>query len=349
MLQIQKDIKEYEILVGHYKKAQTLLTRERAHAIILSMQGETVPHIAKILLRKIDTVRSWVTSYSQDRLTSIFPKYSGNTNASKLTPEQLLKIIQTIQSNPDTEDGLPSAFWSVSKLKTYLQAEYGVIYESERSYHHLFAVSHYSFKLPEGFDRRRNDELVKARMPEVYKEMQDCISLGYEVFVADECNLSWETEYRRVWLPKGEKTIMRVNRQKIKQHYFGALNVSTKKEELVKLDWQNTKNIIEALREITTRYKDKKLCFIWDNATWHRSKELRALLGKNEDGQDNEFAHIRFIWLPPYSPDYNPQEHVWKVAKQAVKNNVTSTFNELKDIFEKAISGKTFDYQITRI
>jgi transposase len=349
MLQIQKDKKEYEVLVGHYKKAQTLLIRERAHAIILSMQGETVPRIAEILLRKTDTVRGWITSYSQDRLTSIFPKYSGNTNASKLTPEQLAEIIQTIRCAPDTEDGLPSAFWSVGKLKTYLQAEYGVVYESERSYHHLFAVSHYSFKLPEGFDRRRNDELVKARMPEVYKEMQDCISEGYEVFVADECNLSWETEYRRVWLPKGKKTVMRVNRQKIKQHYFGALNVSTKKEELVRLDWQNTKNIIEALRAITKRYKGKKLCFIWDNATWHRSKELRALLGKNEDGQDNEFAHIRFIWLPPYSPDYNPQEHVWKVAKQAVKNNVTASFSELKDIFEQAISGKRFDYQITRI
>lgn len=348
MLQIQKDNKEYELLIGHYKRAQTLLVRERAHAIILSMQGEAIPRIASILLRKVDTVRGWVTSYSQERLVSIFPKYQGNTNASKLTPEQRAEIVQTIQSVPDAKGGLPAQFWSVGKLKSYLQAEYGVVYESERSYHHLFALSHYSFKLPEGFDRRRNDELVKARMSEVYKEMQSCISLDYEVFVADECNLSWETEYRRVWLPKGEKTIMRVNRQKIKQHYFGALNITTKKEELVRLNWQNTKNIIEALREMTKRYPKQNLCFIWDNATWHRSRELRALLGRNKDGQDNEFAHIRFIWLPPYSPDYNPQEHVWKVAKQAVKNNVTATFNELKDIFEQAISGKTFDYQITR-
>lgn len=349
MLQIQKDTREYEILVSHYKKAQTPLIRERAHAVILSMQGETVPHIATMLLRKTDTVRGWIASYSKDRLASIFPKYSGNTNASKLTPKQLEEVVRAIQLPPDTDGGLPAQFWSVGKLKSYLQAEYGVVYESERSYHHLFAISHYSFKLPEGFDRRRNDELVKARMPEVYAEMNQHLRDGYEVFVADECNLSWETEYRRVWLPKGEKTILKVNRQKIKQHYFGALNVTTKKEELVRLDWQNTKNIIEALREMTKRYPDKKMCFIWDNATWHRSKELRALLGQTKQGEDNEFSHIRFIWLPPYSPDYNPQEHVWKVAKQAVKNNVTATFVELKDIFEQAISDKTFDYRIARI
>lgn len=349
MIKIQKIEKEYELLVEHYKNAQSQLIRDRAHCIILSMQGRPAPDIAAILIRREETVREWIKSYGSNRLTSIFPKYAGNTNASKLTPEQLEEIVRVIQSPPGTEAGLPAQFWSVGKLKSYLQAEYGVVYESERSYHHLFAVSHYSFKLPEGFDRRRNDELVKARMPEVYKEMQQCISEGYEVFVADECNLSWETEYRRVWLPKGEKTILRVNRQKIKQHYFGALNVVTKKEELIRLDWQNTKNIIEALREMTKRYPGKKCCFIWDNATWHRSKELRALLGQNKDRQDNEFAHIRFIWLPPYSPDYNPQEHVWKVAKSAVKNNITSTFNGLKDIFEQAISGRTFDYQIQRI
>ena len=349
MIKIQKIDKEYRLLVEHYKNAQNQLIRDRAHCIILSMQGRSTPDIAVILIRREETVRDWVKNYTSNRLTSIFPKYSGNTNASKITPQQLEEIVRAIQSPPDTEGGLPAQFWSVGRLKSYLQAEYGIIYESERSYHHLFAISHYSFKLPEGFDRRRNDELVKARMPEVYKEMRYCISEGYEVFVADECNLSWETEYRRVWLPKGEKTILRVNRQKIKQHYFGALNVSSKKEELVRLDWQNTKNIIQALREMTKRYPGQKLCFIWDNATWHRSNELRVLLGQSEEGHDNEFAHIRFIWLPPYSPDYNPQEHVWKVAKQAVKNNIIATFNELKNIFENAISDKTFDYQIQRI
>jgi len=48
----------------------------------------------------------------------------------------------------------------------------------------------------------------------------------------------------------------------------------------------------------------------------HRSKELRTLLGSGK-----EFEHIHFIWLPPYAPDYNPQEHVWKVAKLATKKH----------------------------
>jgi transposase len=65
------------------------------------MQGRHVPDIADILLRDEDTIRSWLKAYQTDRLSSIFPDYAGNTNASKLTPEQVAQIKQTL-SRPET-------------------------------------------------------------------------------------------------------------------------------------------------------------------------------------------------------------------------------------------------------
>jgi transposase len=348
VLKIQKQNKEYDVLFEHYKISNSRLVRERAHAILLSMKDRNVPDIADILLRGEDTIRDWIKAYQTTGVASVFPAYNDNCNASRLTPKQLAEIAQTLQTPLDSPTGLPSSFWSVKKLKSYIQAEYGVAYESDRSYHHIFAISNFSFKLPEGLDQRRNDELVEKRMKEIAEEIKVKQSENYEVFFADECSLAWETEYRRVWLPKGQKTVMRVNRNKTRQHYFGALNIQTKQEELIRLNWQNADNITEALRELTKRYPNQKLCIVWDNAMWHRSKQLRAMLGRTKDGQDNEFAHLHFIWMPPYAPDHNPQEHVWKVAKTETKNTITQTFEGLKQIFETAISGKIFDYTILR-
>ena len=84
------------MLIEHYKAAQSRLVRERAHAVIMSMQGEAVPRIASLLLRKEGTVRAWLKAYQTSRLTSIFPDYSGNANASKLMPEQLAEIAATL-------------------------------------------------------------------------------------------------------------------------------------------------------------------------------------------------------------------------------------------------------------
>ena len=309
------------------------------------MQGRSVSDIAEILLRNKETVGEWLQSFEKARVSSVFPAYTGNANASKLTEEQRKEIQETLGKPPSNEKGsLPRAFWDIKKLKEYVSAEYGVVYESDRSYHHIFALSDFSFKLPEGFDQRRNDEFVKQRMFEIQREIKVKQKQGYSIFFADECSLCWETEYRRAWLPKGEKTILKVNREKIRQSYFGALNMESKKEELVPLLWQNMGTMIEALQELTRRYRNQKLCIVWDNAKWHRSKELRALLGKGK-----EFSHIRFIWLPPYAPDKNPQEHVWKIGKNAVKNIVTETFDKLKKIFEDSIRSKKFDYKTSGI
>lgn len=345
MIRIEKTEEEYALLSYHYKKSRAKIIRDRAHAVILSMQGRKALDITQILLRDKDTVREWLKAFQEKRIASIFPKYSDNINASKLTKEQLQEIRETLAKPPSQQEGsLPGAFWDIKKLKEYISARYGVVYESDRSYHHIFALSNFSFKLPEGFDHRRNDVFVKQRMLEIQREIAQKQQEDYIIFFADECSLSWETEYRRAWLPKGEKTILKVNREKIRQNYFGALNIQSKIEELVALDWQNTETIIEALRELTKKYPHQKLCIVWDNARWHKSKDLRALLNPGE-----EFSHIYFIWLPPYAPDKNPQEHVWKIGKYVVKNTVTETFDKLKKIFETSIRGKKFDYKMSEI
>ena len=333
--------KEEELLLEHRRKSQTELIRMRSHAILLSGKGFDVVEIANILDVTENTVRRCLKSFEQTRISSVFPTYIGNSNASKLTDKQLEEIKKTLSKPPKNKDGLPSHFWSVKSLKSYITAEYGIVYESDRSYHHIFAISGYSFKLPEGFDQRRNNVTVLERMAEIQTEMKTREKQGYVILAADECSLAWETEYRRAWLKQGQKTILKVSRDKTRQNYFGALNLKTGKEELIELSWQNTETMIEALRELTRRYKSQKLAVIWDNAKWHRSKELRSLLGKNK-----EFNHVRFIWLPPYAPDHNPQEHVWKVAKEATANTVTRTFEELKSIFKKSITNKLFDYKM---
>lgn len=341
MIEIRKPTpKEIGFLQDHRKKSGMLLIRDRAHAVLLASKEYTAPEIAEILDRTRETIERWFHSWNQTRMASIFPRYEGNTNAAKLTEEQVKEIQKTLESPPES-GGLSSGFWSVRSLQEYVSASYGVVYESERSYHHLFEIIGYSFKLPEGMNRRRDDKLVKKRMREIRLELDEKQKEGYTFFAADECSLCFSTTLRRAWIRKGEKTIIRTESEKKRQHYFGAINLKNGKHELIRLDWQDSENMISALRELSLRYEKKKLCIVWDNARWHRSKELRKFLGKG-----NEFENIHLVWLPPYAPDENPEEHVWKVGKVAVSNTVTCHFDDLKHVFEQSISNKYFDYQL---
>lgn len=74
-------------------------------------------------------------------------------------------------------------------------------------------------------------------------------------------------------------------------------------------------------------FAGQKVLLIWDNATCHKSQEVKAFL--NTDlGQ--------MLWVantPPYSPEFNPDELVWANLKRVqIPNRVAQNVKDLKNI-----------------
>jgi transposase len=242
---------EEKTILEHWRRyGQNALIRDRALAVIINSTGKSANFISSLLSRKESTIHSWLSQFNKERISSLFPKYSANINASKLTKEQREKIKEVLES-PPSDYGIPKEFWQVKDLKKWIRAEFGVVYESERSYHFLFQLSRFSWKLADKFDIRRDDKLVKKRLEEIREEIKPYLeSDDWVVLVADETRMMWETEARRAWLKTNEKTILKVNRSKDYQSFLGSLDLKTQKCHLHSLLWQNQEEVIKALTKI---------------------------------------------------------------------------------------------------
>lgn len=84
---------------------------------------------------------------------------------------------------------------------------------------------------------------------------------------------------------------------------------------------------VKLLEKIKAKYQRRlkpkiPVLMIWDGAPWHR-------------GAVKEFLKHNYDWLtleyfPPYSPELNPEEYIWKQAKEAiVVNHEEQDFEEL--------------------
>lgn len=62
------------------------------------------------------------------------------------------------------------------------------------------------------------------------------------------------------------------------------------------------------------RKKDRKMLVIVDNARWHHAKLLKPWLNKHRHA-------LKLDFLPPYSPDLNPIERVWKLTRRLCTHN----------------------------
>lgn len=330
---------EQDILQEYAKRSPLVLIRSKAQAVLLASSGGQSDATALMLGRKPRTIENWLKEWRERRTASLFTRHQNNTNASKLTIEQLEEIQQILQS-PPSDFGLPKEFWDVPQLKEYVRATFGVVYECDDSYHFLLEFGSLSFKYPDAFDRKRDDEFVKTRMEEINKELAPLLKDdNCEVFSVDEVRMDQEAIIRRAWLKKGKRTIVKVNRRKESQSYIGFLNQKTGQCEVYEMPWQNSEEVLKAYEQFLLNHPNKKITVVWDNAAFHKSKAIREQL---KTGGILERVHL--IPMPPYAPDNNPIEHVWGTAKQAISNIQHNTFEQTKQAFSGFIRSRRFEY-----
>jgi transposase len=334
-------LEERQLLQVHRQTSPLRLIRDKCDAVMMHEKGLPAAAIGDIVSRSPRTVRRWLTGWHQCRMASIFTGHADNNNAGKLSIAQRDEVRQALQS-PPSDFGLPKSFWDVPQLKTYIAASFGIVYEADQSYHCLLKFSNLSFKYPDTFDRRRDDQFVAQRQVAIRHEIQPLLHDDrWEVFAVDEVRIEQEALTRRAWLQRGERTVLKVDRQKQAQNYIGFLSQTQFGCELFELAWQNQTEILGALEQFLALHPGKLICLIWDNARFHKGKDIREALER-----DGLLARVHLISLPPYAPDTNPIEHVWSTAKQQVANVQRETFEDTKQAFADFIAGRTFRYAV---
>lgn len=159
--------------------------------------------------------------------------------------------------------------------------------------------------------------------------------------VADECRIQETPNPYYRWGEKGKSPVSKVRRSHNSVSFYGALSRNNKKviSHLCKV--QNSTETINFLEEIKKRYCHKgTVLLVWDNASWHRSNEVRNWLEENPNV-------IELMNFPPYCPDLNPQEHVWKTLKNELTEIVHKfDFRQVTDRACRLLLTKKFDYHI---
>lgn len=332
---------EKELLSKQLRKSPLESVRLRAQAILMRVAGVTVQAIAESLTISVRTVTRWLKAFIQRRLSSLFSDNVGNDNAAKLTREQKKEIKQLL-AEPPNDYGIPPRFWDVPKLKHYVSAVFDVVYESDVSYHLLLKFSGLSLKYPDVASPRRDEEAIKKKIKDIRKEIKPLLKDdSWVVFASDETRLQKQAEIRRAWLVKGKRTVVKTERSKEHQNYLGFLDQNTHICQIFPIKRGDSAETIRVLKKLVKQYPSKRICIVWDNARWHKSKQLREQLKK---GKPLERIHL--ISLPPYAPETNPIEHVWGYAKAKLANKGSRDFEEIKQEFVQLTHQKTFLYQI---
>ncbi len=141
----------------------------------------------------------------------------------------------------------------------------------------------------------------------------------------DEVHFQVETKIIRMWYPKGSTPVVgsAPGRNAVPYSGFVILGKGNGQLFVTKPDWFTYETTIQAIRAFLAAYPMPECCQIYmilDNAPWHK-KAKRLILDESNQEYEDIRSRVKFLDIPPYSPDLNPIEQVWRLTRREVTHN----------------------------
>jgi transposase len=144
-----------------------------------------------------------------------------------------------------------------------------------------------------------------------------------EVWAEDEHRLGLKPIRRRVWAPVGMRPVA-LGHHRYRWLHVVAFVQPTSGEAVWYLCSGLSKPFFEALlagfARKTSAGRERHIILVLDNAGWHGPEGLAVPEG------------ISLVFLPPYSPELQPAEHLWPLVDEPVVNRHFATLAELEAV-----------------
>ena len=264
-------------------------------AIRALILGMAYSDVAKLLDTSERTLGRWVKAFNQQGIDGLLDSpRPGRPRA--LAPESNEQR-KTLIENPKLAG---EVFWTAKKFHGYLTSALG----EEVGYSTVIRWLHeQNFRLlvPRPWPDRQDDKKRTRFLKQLTGWLGDD---SVELWYGDESGFEGDPRPRRRWAQVGSSPTRVKNGDHLRSNVIGGMCPRTGEFcgiEVPSCDSASFQVFLnEANSELTFERPTNLL--IVDNASWHKTKNL-------------DWGKFTPIFLPPYSPDFNPIERLWLLIK----------------------------------
>ena len=287
---------------------------DRIKSLLLLDDGWSYSEVAKILLLDDQTIRNYETVFSSQGISGLL-KTDNKGSTPNLSVEQERALKDHIAKANDSS--------SVAIIE-HIKQIYGIEYSNSDIVKLLGRIG-FVYKKTKLVPGKANPERQQQFIRE-YHQLRAQMSSNNDILFIDGTLPQHNPVSSFAWVLKGKEKEIPTNTGRKRININGALNIDNF-EVVVREDERiNAQSTIELFKQIEKAYPSAPTIYIIaDNARCYRAKIVSEYL---------KTSRIQFKFLPPYSPNLNLIERLWKFMKKEVIN---SCYYQEYDIFKKKV------------
>ena len=299
------------------RKTRNRIETLRCRILLLLNAGETPGAIH----RKVDCARATVyrTLYRfEDRGESSLSDLRFTSKPRKVTDDLRERLMAVLDLSPQ-QQGWSRSTWTLELLSKEILEQTGI----------KLSISHVRNLLLEMGCRRGRPRPAlripvrgRRRVLENISRLVKRASSKHEVFYVDEADVDLNPRIGPAYMKKGQQPLVITPGKNRKQYLAGALNARTGSLVYTCGEKKNSTLFLSLMEHLNWSYRRaESIHLVLDNYIIHKSRQTLAWLRRFG-------SRIVLHFLPPYSPESNVIERLWKQMHDHVTRNHRHTTME---------------------
>jgi len=282
-------------------KTASLEKRDRIKAVLMLNSGYTQQEIAEVLIIDETTVWRWFQLFQKSDINELLKdKYLGGVT--KLDENQITELDSHLSEK---------IYLSAKEICSWVLNQFGVQYTSKGMTDLLHRIG-YCYKKPKHIPGKANLD-AQLNFIEQYEKLKQEKLPEDKIYFMDGVHPLHNSQPAYGWMKKKCNYVIQSNTGRERVNINGAINIENFKLFYSEDETINSQSVIKILKKILKGQRNGIAHIFTDNARYYKSKVIFEFLKRNR--------RIDIIYLPPYSPNLNLIERLWRFLRKKITYN----------------------------
>lgn len=289
--------KQRRELLNELRRERERKFADRLRVILLIDDGRRYQDIAAFLFLDEKTVSNWKERYEEGGVEKLVnDHYVGRVSLLSIKQLEMLQTELEAQIYPTTQS-----------IVDYVEEAFQISYTAGGMTSLLHRLG-FSYKKPKGAPAK-----AVAAEQKKFLNRYNGIKTHGPVYFADSTHPMLNPVLASGWIKKGSDFEVKTNSGRQRVNINGAIEIKSLDVIARTCKTVNQVSICDLLHAIRRKNpKEGPIYLVLDNASYNRAESVKNLA---------KYLEIKILYLPPYSPNLNPIERLWKFMKKKLLAN----------------------------
>lgn len=274
-------------------------------------QKYSVQQISEIFGLHYHSVARWFFKHRHGGIQALHRRIA--PGASQVLRQRHLLWLEKVLSCTAIDYGFPTPLWTGTFIRILLKREQRISLDRVTIWRYLTRLG-FSFQKPEARYTQQDKKLVAKWINTEWPAIKRWASRNRAIlYFEDESGVSLAPVMGKTWAPKGKTPIVRVTGKRGGVLAMSAISPSGRMSFRLEKRRINAEVLIEFLNQIGDCHRRRKIGVVMDQAPCHIAKKVVKFAASTK--------RIKVFHIPPYSPELNPDEKVWRHMKHVSLKN----------------------------